>query len=109
MPRMQFTSEMALKVENLSKKATTRYSMHDVGIYDAIKGDRYHPVKFARIYIYEVRKTTWQDVIDNHYIEEGFRSPIAMVAFLKKKKLVKGDINDKVYFHRFVKYVERMR
>ena len=95
---------MATLVENGQKTSTTRYKPKKIGLSQAVKGSRFKPIVFGTIEYFNIKETTWQWVINNAYDNEGFKSPEEMLAYLKKEKLIKKDLSDKVFFCMFWGY-----
>lgn len=103
MQQIHFKKQFVPLILNGTKTSTARYSLKPAGEYKAVQGSRFKPKQFATILLTPAEYTQWKDIIANCYKEEGFATPEEMQAFLVKEKLVKGDLNDKVY-----RYVIRM-
>jgi uncharacterized protein YqfB (UPF0267 family) len=99
-PRIFFRDEMAKAVLGGRKTCTTRDHERKPGVYAAVVGD-YDPAReFATIEVKSVKRTTWADVFQHHYAEEGFMSPQHMREWCTAEGLFKKQ--PVVFLHRFV-------
>lgn len=102
MKRIWFKKDMAQRIREGKKTATTRYKTRDTGDYQAVEGSRYKPKVFAIITIWSINHNMkWSDVISSCYEREGFSSAKEMEDYLLKEKLIKHSLLDDVVFHQF--------
>jgi hypothetical protein len=105
MPRRNFTKEMAYKMQQGIKTVTTRYKPWKEQEQSPVYfGSRYKPIRFGHIKVNSVMPTTWRIACRAHYQQEGFKSPEEMEAFILKKKLVKGTLDDDTWSMEFEYY-----
>lgn len=88
------------------KTATSRRTMHPIGVYMAVSGSRFKAKPFAIIQITSVDLLRWKEVIKEHYKEEGFVTQTIMIEYVTKEKLCIS-VEGLIYFHPF-KVLEKL-